>query len=505
MRVVSRMTGNCGFWRLLAGLSLLAAGLVAELTSTGPAWGQFFDDRYPSIPYQNRRPIEPQYLDDRPIDYSRAPAPRRVDAQVSTKIVVFGDSMADWLAYGLEDGFSESPEIGIVRKHKSTSGLIRYDPRNETQDWAQVARDIIAAEKPHAIVFMVGIHDRQAIRDRPTRNAPQPGQPATPQTQDAADADSIMAPESQRGRVPGLHEFRSEKWQEVYIKRIDEMIAALKTAGVPVLWVGLPSIRGTRSTNDALYLNELYRARAQHGSIVYVDVWDGFVDDQGRFTPRGPDFEGQIRPLRPTDGVHFTRAGAKKLAHYVDRELRRLALSPMPAVAMPAPEPILPVAPEPAHPGIAGPRPLAGPVLLLNAPAEDTEELLGGGGAQPVAADALASRVLIKGEAIATAAGRADDFAWPPRAPNAKFDGTLPPTGRPVVASRPASKAAPVSQAEKPAPGARQAQVRPQRAAPPPYRPPPPPPPRRADFSGCSAEPFIPPLQGGGPRARNCG
>jgi uncharacterized protein len=476
------VAANIRFLRLVAGLSLVAgAGLGAELTSTGPAWGQFFDDRYPDFIYRDRRQ-EPQSLEERPVDHSRAPAPRKADTPPSIKILVFGDSMADWLAYGLEDGFSESPEIGIVRKHKTVSGLIRYDSRNEAQDWVQIARDIIAAEKPHAIVFMVGLHDRQPIRERqPTRNAPQPGQPANLQSPDASETEPLIAaPEPQRGR---FHEFRNEKWQELYTKRIDDTIAALKTAGVPVLWVGLPSIRGTRSTNDALYLDELYRARAEHAGIIYVDVWDGFVDEQGRFTARGPDFEGQIRPLRPSDGVHFTRAGAKKLAHYVDRELRRLALSPFSTIALPAPEPAMPVTPPPARPGIQGPRPLAGPVLLLNSPAQDSEELLGGGGAQQVAADALASRVLVTGETVAAVAGRADDFAWPPRAPNAKFDGALPPSGPPVVASRPA-KATQTSQTERPAPGTRvagQGQVRPQRPA---YRPPPPPPPAYAPSRG---------------------
>ena len=34
-----------------------------------------------------------------------------------------------------------------------------------------------------------------------------------------------------------------------------------------------------------------------HGKagITYVDVWDGFVDEAGRFVLKGPDFEGQPR------------------------------------------------------------------------------------------------------------------------------------------------------------------------------------------------------------------
>jgi hypothetical protein len=38
----------------------------------------------------------------------------------------------------------------------------------------------------------------------------------------------------------------------------------------------------------------------------------------------GPDFEGQIRRLRSYDGVYFTKAGARKLAHYVERKINRL-------------------------------------------------------------------------------------------------------------------------------------------------------------------------------------
>jgi hypothetical protein len=34
-----------------------------------------------------------------------------------------GDSMADWLAYGLENVVSETPEIGVIRKFRSLTGL----------------------------------------------------------------------------------------------------------------------------------------------------------------------------------------------------------------------------------------------------------------------------------------------------------------------------------------------------------------------------------------------
>ena len=64
------------------------------------------------------------------------------------------------------------PEIAIVRKHRPDSGLIRYDQRRDS-DWAQVAREIISAEKPKYIVMMIGNNDRQSIRER----APPPVRP----------------------------------------------------------------------------------------------------------------------------------------------------------------------------------------------------------------------------------------------------------------------------------------------------------------------------------------
>src|SRR5262249_4156202 len=93
---------------------------------------------------QRKRPREVEK--EQPPDYSHAPpATPREDATI--KIVAMDDANADWLAYGLEDAFSEKPEIGIVRKHRTDSGLIRYDQRRDVE-WPQVAREIIAAEKP---------------------------------------------------------------------------------------------------------------------------------------------------------------------------------------------------------------------------------------------------------------------------------------------------------------------------------------------------------------------
>src|SRR6185369_12229675 len=118
------------------------------------------------------------------------------------------------------------------------------------------------------------------------------------------------------------------------------------------------------------------------------------------------------RPLRSRDGVYFTERGARKLAHYVEREVTRLLASRSGPIALPT-EPATPDAN--AVPGQPAPRPLAGPILPLVASSVGTDQLLGGPGSRPAAVDALAARTLVKGEPLAAPAGRADDFAWPRR------------------------------------------------------------------------------------------
>jgi uncharacterized protein len=221
-----------------------------------------------------------------------------------------------------------------------------------------------------------------------------------------------MAPERNTRSPTGLVEFREERWVELYSKKIDEMIAVMKSKGVPVLWVGLPAVRGAKATADTLFLDSLYREASAKAGITYVDVWDGFVDEGGRFLQQGPDFEGQIRRLRSYDGVYFTKPGARKLAHYVEREITRLLATRSSPIALPS-EPATPDAN--ALPGQPAPRPLAGPILPLVASSVGTDQLLGGPGSRPAAVDALVARTLVKGEPLAPPAGRADDFAWPRR------------------------------------------------------------------------------------------
>ena len=451
-------------------LMVLAVTIALLVGIVGPASAQFFNFGGPArpppphssggfggggwfggdlfAPFQQQAPKRIE-------NFSKAPPPEKRETVPERNVLVLGDGMADWLAYGLEDAYVEQPDMGVVRRHKTVSGLIKYQPKGDPADWAAAAKGILATEKPDAIVVMLGLNDRVAMREpaaekadskpadkksdkkdaktkpdaKPADTKPGAKQDGAADTaakpddktvdtelpqDDAADNDvpPVLAPEKSTRSPNGVYEFREERWVELYSKKIEEMIGVLKSKGVPVLWVGLPAVRGVKGTADMLFLDSLYRDAAGKAGITYVDVWDGFVDEAGRFLQQGPDFEGQIRRLRSYDGVYFTKPGARKLAHYVEREITRLMAARSAPITLPT-EPATPDAN--ALPGQPAPRPLAGPILPLVASSVGTDQLLGGPGSRPAAVDALAARTLVKGEPLAPPAGRADDFAWPRR------------------------------------------------------------------------------------------
>src|SRR5947207_1310759 len=179
--------------RIIGPALLIAVELVvalALLTATAPPAAAQFDFRFPFFDTRPRRPSAPswpwgqpwQERREAPVDFSKAPPPRKHETPPTANILVLGDSMADWLGYGLEEAFAEAPEFGITRKHRANRGLIKIETRSETYDAVHAAREILAAEKPDFVVMMIGLADRQSIRERQVRAAPAtPGQP--PQTQ----------------------------------------------------------------------------------------------------------------------------------------------------------------------------------------------------------------------------------------------------------------------------------------------------------------------------------
>lgn len=304
-------------------------------------------------------------------------------------VAVLGDSLGQMLAQGLSEAFENRPEVAILRKAKENSGLVRDD----FFDWTQATRDLLASgEKIDFAVMLIGSNDRQPLRD-----------------------------------ANGSYEPRSPEWQAAYTQRIETIAAIFRDKKIPLVWVGLPIMRSERLSADALAFNEFYRASAEKAGAIYIDIWEAFADEAGHYSAFGPDINGQAVRLRASDGVHFTKAGARKLAHFVEPEIRRNLdevrpnTGPAPNLAdVPNPDDAKTPANVSALPGSEAPpapKPVAGPILPLTgpplAPSGELATRTTAAGTANNPARTLIEETLQQGMPIAPKPGRADDFSWP--------------------------------------------------------------------------------------------
>jgi len=121
-------------------LSFVLALVAGSIVFAAPAAAQlrdFFRVPWGSAPPAPSSSYNPFYPQPQVYEPTRPPPPRKVEIPPTETIMMIGDQLADWLAYGLEEVFADTPEVGIVRKIKPFSGLIRYEARPDAPDWAQ--------------------------------------------------------------------------------------------------------------------------------------------------------------------------------------------------------------------------------------------------------------------------------------------------------------------------------------------------------------------------------
>ncbi|MFD1198944.1 DUF459 domain-containing protein [Brucella gallinifaecis] len=275
------------------------------------------------------------------------------------KILVVGDFIANGLAEGLNVAFATNPDMRIVSRINGSSGFVRDDHF----DWPANIGTILDEEKPDAVIVMLGSNDRQTI--------------------------------SAKGQSFSI---RSPEWIVEYQNRVTKFLAEITDQNYPLIWVGQPPFRPRGMSQDMLALNEIYRTSVEKAGGKFIDIWDGFVDQDDNFSETGFDINGQTARLRANDGINTTSAGRRKLAFYAEKPLNGLfednrtskQLLPTAAIQDPS-KPVNRIA----------------PVNLQDIHRDNNNILLG---------DELGlNKQDAKKAAIAQKAspGRADDFSWP--------------------------------------------------------------------------------------------
>src|SRR5690606_5029399 len=98
----------------------------------------------------------------------------------------------------------------------------------------------------------------------------------------------------------------TEPWLKEYEARAANLAKAVRARGLPLVWVGLPPFKSGSMSADMLAFNDIYRSVSEEAGGEFVDIWDGFVDENGAYAEIGPDINGQRVRLRGSDGINMT-------------------------------------------------------------------------------------------------------------------------------------------------------------------------------------------------------
>ncbi|MDK1375294.1 MULTISPECIES: DUF459 domain-containing protein [unclassified Sinorhizobium] len=336
-------------------------------------------DYYPRQPQPRRvlkrrqQPAEPQRArpgraKPRPAE-TPPPAPVIAKSPDAKKVLVVGDFVAGSLGDGLKAAFETTPGVVIETRANGSSGLVR----NDYFDWPKMLPDYAAELKPSVIVVSLGANDRQMMRIGDTKE-----------------------------------QFRTDLWTEEYRKRVNALATLARKDGLPVLWVGMPPFQSSAMTADMVTFNGLFREEVEKAGGEFIDIWDGFVDEGGKFVLTGSDINGQQVRLRGSDGINLTKAGKRKLAFYVEKDIRKLLGEAAATTDVPGAEELK---------DLVVTAPLANEDIVKTQPISLTDPDLDGatallGGDAPLKSTGKSPRDLLieKGEVVAAPPGRIDDF-----------------------------------------------------------------------------------------------
>jgi len=123
----------------------------------------------------------------------------------------------------------------------------------------------------------------------------------------------------QIGQAPPL----SDEWKVLYRQRVDNFLLQLRSAGKPVVWVGLPPMRSVTFSSQIGEISSIHRLAALTAGVEFVDIYDRFAGEDGKYSLRGPNLNGEDVVLRKSDGIHFSAAGSDKLVFYVNQSMRK--------------------------------------------------------------------------------------------------------------------------------------------------------------------------------------
>ena len=135
-----------------------------------------------------------------------------------------------------------------------------------------------------------------------------------------------------------IHDFGTDGWKAAYGRRIDDLVAMLRSRDVAVYWVGLPRMKSGRFDGRMSLINGVVEARMRALGVPYLETTGLTSNEEGGYEAYLPNKAGRRTLMRANDGIHMSMAGYLRISAPVAERLKRDAGLDQPA-AVTAPSP----------------------------------------------------------------------------------------------------------------------------------------------------------------------
>lgn len=208
--------------------------------------------------------------------------PQRREVTAADPLVVYigGDSLVGQFGPMLDNRMAESGLVEAEFVYEFESGLSRPDFVDWPVRLASVSDDL----DPDVFVLYFGGNDAQAIY--------------------MPDGTWI--------------EYDTPEWEAEYRSRVAGVMDMLAEAGHWVYWMGMPIVQSDTFRPRVEFLNQIYESEAKgRERMRFVEAWSVFQGPDGGYSEYLTNSEGDLVDMRLDDGVHYTTAGAIRLAEVV--------------------------------------------------------------------------------------------------------------------------------------------------------------------------------------------
>jgi len=205
-------------------------------------------------------------------------------AQRPLRVGVFGDSMAEGLYAALYRDLQHTPNVTVSKFSQVSTGLSRYD----YVDIQAKTRGQLDEQPVDVAIMLFGTNDAQGIE--------MDGQ---------------------------IHPFGSDGWKAAYAKRVDDLVALLRSRDVAVYWVGLPRMKRDTFEARMTLINGVVEARMKALGVPYIETTALTSNGEGGYEAYLPTDSGRRTLMRANDGIHMSMAGYLRLSAPVSAQLKR--------------------------------------------------------------------------------------------------------------------------------------------------------------------------------------